>query len=161
MIPRARSTFPSGGSLCATRSAASIRKCSSAQISLSPRCASYSTFVQRWQVEVTFEEARRHLGLETQRQWSDRAIAGTTPVLLSLFTLVALLATRLVRAGTLPMALAAWYQKPTPTFSDALAAVRAELWRHQGFYLSTVPSRIPKPARRWLARLTDALCHGA
>jgi hypothetical protein len=51
-------------------------------------------FVRRWQVEVTFEECRRHLGVETQRQWSDRAIARTTPVLLSLFSLVTLLATR-------------------------------------------------------------------
>ena len=49
-------------------------------------------FVRRWQVEVTFEEARRHLGVETQRQWSDAAIARTTPVLLGLFSLVTLLA---------------------------------------------------------------------
>ena len=27
--------------------------------------------VMRWSVEVTFEEARAHLGMETQRQWSD------------------------------------------------------------------------------------------
>src|SRR4051795_13755086 len=30
-------------------------------------------FVQRWQVEVTFREVRDHLGVETQRQWSDQA----------------------------------------------------------------------------------------
>lgn len=68
-----------------------------------------SYFVHRWQVEVTFEEARRHLGLETQRQWSDRAIARTTPVLLGLFSLVTLLATRLVRDGQLPVRTSAWY----------------------------------------------------
>jgi hypothetical protein len=118
-------------------------------------------FVQRWQVEVTFEEARRHLGLETQRQWSERAIARTTPVLLALFSLVTLLATRLVRAGVLPMAQAAWYQKATPTFSDALAAVRAELWRQQAFAISSGSAEIPKPARRLVARLTDVLCHAA
>jgi hypothetical protein len=28
-------------------------------------------FVMRWQLEVTFQEVRRHLGFETQRQWSD------------------------------------------------------------------------------------------
>jgi len=49
-------------------------------------------FVQRWQLEVTFEEARRHLGVETQRQWSDKAIARTTPLLLGLFSWVTLLA---------------------------------------------------------------------
>ncbi len=118
-------------------------------------------FVQRWQVEVTFEEARRHLGLETQRQWSDRAIARTTPVLLSLFSLVTLLANRLVRAGTLPLQRTAWYQKTTPTFSDALAAVRAELWRGEGFDISTPPVEMSKRSRRILRRLADILCRVA
>ena len=36
-------------------------------------------FVLRWQLEVTFREVRAHLGVETQRQWSDLAIARTTP----------------------------------------------------------------------------------
>ena len=35
-------------------------------------------FIRRWTVEVTFEEVRRHLGVESQRQWSDLAIARTT-----------------------------------------------------------------------------------
>ena len=82
-------------------------------------------FVRRWQLEVTFEEARRHLGVETQRQWSDAAVARTTPVLLGLFSVVTLLAARLVRDGRLRVRTAAWYAKPTPTFGDALAAVRA------------------------------------
>ena len=43
-------------------------------------------FVLRWQLEVTFQEVRSHLGVETQRQWSDRAIALTTPVLMGLFS---------------------------------------------------------------------------
>jgi hypothetical protein len=47
-------------------------------------------FVQRWQVEVTFQEARAHLGVETQRQWSDKAVARTTPCLLALFSIVSL-----------------------------------------------------------------------
>ena len=118
-------------------------------------------FVQRWQVEVTFEEARRHLGLETQRQWSDRAIARTTPILLALFSLVTLLATRLVYASTLPLHATAWYRKTTPTFSDALAAVRAELWRHQSLRISTFRVDISKSARRLLTRLTTILCEAA
>jgi hypothetical protein len=52
-------------------------------------------FVQRWQVEVTFQDARAHLGVETQRQWSDKAIARTTPCLLALFSIISLLADRL------------------------------------------------------------------
>jgi hypothetical protein len=85
-------------------------------------------FVRRWQVEVTFEEARPHLGMETQRQWSDLAIARTTPVLLGLFLLVTLLANTLVSQGRLPVRQAAWYVKTVPTFSDALAAVRSHWW---------------------------------
>ena len=43
-------------------------------------------FVLRWQLEVTFQEVRTRLGVETQRQWPDRAIARTTPVLPGLFS---------------------------------------------------------------------------
>ena len=49
-------------------------------------------FITRWSIETTFEESRAHLGFETQRQWSDLAIERTTPCLLSLYSLVALLA---------------------------------------------------------------------
>jgi hypothetical protein len=124
-------------------------------------------FVRRWQLEVTLEEARRHLGLETQRQWSDRAIARTTPVLLGLFSLVTLLANRLVRAGTLPLESTAWYAKATPTFSDALAAVRAELWRAEGLLdFDTSRSqrkrtKFSKRSRQLLRRLATLLCRVA
>ena len=78
-------------------------------------------FVPRWNIEVTFEELRAHLGVETQRQWSDRAIARTTPSLFGIFSLVTLLATRLVADGALPVARAAWYHKDQATFSDVRA----------------------------------------
>jgi len=82
-------------------------------------------------VEVTFEEMRRHLGMETQRQWSDLAILRTTPCLLGIFSLVTLMADRLARTGALDVQRDAWYEKPRPTFSDALAAVRILLWKQQ------------------------------
>jgi hypothetical protein len=85
--------------------------------------------VMRWSVEVTFEETRAHLGLETQRQWSDLAIARTTPVLLALFSLVTLLALRLSQAGPMPVETTAWYHKTEPTFVDCMALVRRHLWR--------------------------------
>ena len=85
--------------------------------------------VMRWSVEVTFEEARAHLGVETQRQWTDKAIARTTPVLLGLFSLVTVLALRLCPEGRLPVADAAWYRKPEATFTDCLAVVRQQIWR--------------------------------
>ena len=83
----------------------------------------------RWSLEVTFEEARAHLGLETQRQWSDRAITRTTPVLLGLFSLVTLAALRCHEAGLLSAERTAWYTKEEPTFSDCLRLVRGRLWQ--------------------------------
>ena len=85
-------------------------------------------FVMRWQLEVTFEEARAHLGVETQRQWSKLAIGRTTPALLGLFALVTVLAHGLLQGQELPARSAAWYSKPLPTFSDTLALVREQLW---------------------------------
>jgi hypothetical protein len=89
--------------------------------------------VMRWSVEVTFEESRAHLGVETQRQWSDKAIARTTPVLLALFSLVTVLAIRLSQEGPLPVPVTAWYHKAEPTFADCLALVRRHLWRTRYF----------------------------
>ena len=86
-------------------------------------------FVLRWQEEVTFEESRAHLGIETQRQWSEKAIARTTPLLLGLFSLVTLLAHTFLQGAALPVREAAWYMsKRLPTFSDTLAFVRQKLW---------------------------------
>jgi hypothetical protein len=93
-------------------------------------------FVMRWQLEVTFHEVRDHLGVETQRQWSDWAILRTTPALLGLFSLVTLLANTHAMKGKIPVRQAAWYCKPLPTFSDALALVRQEVWQHRYFQLS-------------------------
>jgi hypothetical protein len=85
-------------------------------------------FILRWNVEVTFEEARAQLGLETQRQWSDLAIARTTPLILGLFSLVTLLAYQLTKDKPFPVRTSAWYVKQEPTFSDALALVRRHIW---------------------------------
>jgi hypothetical protein len=93
--------------------------------------------IMRWSVEVTFEEARAHLGLETQRQWSDQAIARTTPVLLALFSLVTVLALTLSQDGNIPVPMTAWYRKGEPTFSDCLALVRWHLWRARYLVNST------------------------
>ncbi len=84
--------------------------------------------VMRWSVEVTYEEVRAHLGFETQRQWSDKAIARTSPVLLALYSLVILLALQLSQGGLIPVEATAWYHKSEPTFVDCLALVRRHLW---------------------------------
>lgn len=119
-------------------------------------------FVRRWAVEVTFEEARAHLGMETQRQWSDKAIARTTPAVLALFSIVTLLGNH--RYGKQPeqfVRQSAWYVKRLPTFSDALATVREQLWREAGFRTSRSEADSVKVDRALLERLTDALCYAA
>lgn len=117
-------------------------------------------FVRRWQVEVTFSEVRAHLGVETQRQWSDKAIERTTPALLGLYSLVTLWAEDLLRQGAAPYA-AAWYLKNAFTFTDAIAAVRRRIWI--GDICDTSPSdrEMPKIPPDRLIRMADALCFAA
>jgi DDE superfamily endonuclease len=118
-------------------------------------------FVCRWQREVTFEEARRHLGVETQRQWSEAAIRRTTPALLGLFSLVTLCAhQQLTHPAQVPRQ-AAWYRKPRPTFSDALALVRRQLWTVDGYPISPARTHMVKVPHALLERLTEALCYAA
>jgi hypothetical protein len=118
-------------------------------------------FVQRWQLEVTFAETRIHLGVETQRQWSDRAIARTTPCLLGLFSLVTLLAARLGAAQRRAVAGSAWYRKSQPTFSDTLAIVRRQIWREQGFPMSRRGHNVRKPKPALQKAIAYALCNAA
>ena len=118
-------------------------------------------FILRWRVEVTFQEARAHLGVETQRQWSDLAIARTTPALLGLFSLVTLLAHQLAGRNQLSVRRAAWHVKQWPTFSDALAAIRYQLWHHRDFHLSLPKADVVEIPRSLLKRFIDALCYAA
>lgn len=85
-------------------------------------------FIWRWNVETTFQECRSHLGLETQRQWSDKAIERTTPVILALFSITCLMALRLYRKNKIFPQASAWYDKKEVTFSDVLTFVRRHIW---------------------------------
>jgi len=118
-------------------------------------------FVRRWTMEVTFEEARAHLGLETQRQWHDLAIGRTTPALFGLYSLVALMAHALRQTEFPAVRTAAWYAKARPTLSDARAVVRRELWSTCHFSMSSVHSEIVEIPRSLLERFTDAVCYAA
>jgi len=118
-------------------------------------------FVRRWTMEVTFEEARAHLGLETQRQWNDRAIARTTPALLSLYSIITLTAHLLIEKGTTCVRNTAWYRKARPTFSDAMALVRRQLWDHLHFSMSQQEADIIKIPRALFERFMDAVCYAA
>jgi hypothetical protein len=121
-----------------------------------------SWFVMRWQLEVTFQEMRRHLGFESQRQWSDLAIRRTTPALLGLFSLVTLFADGQMAQAAGAFRQAAWYHKRHPTFADALALVRKELWaQEQTFSGLRAETETVKVPRAFVERLTDAVCYAA
>lgn len=116
-------------------------------------------FILRWGLEVTFQECRAHLGLETQRQWSDLAIARTTPALLGLFSLVTLFVHQLTQTQPLPARSAAWYSKPEPTFSDAIAFVRFYLWTHMELAHSPVQTTFGLFSDSVLFGLVDSICY--
>ncbi len=97
-------------------------------------------FIRRWQMETTFQQVRTHLGVESQRQGSAKAIARTTPALLGLFSIVTLLTHELLKQQPLTLSAAAWYSKALPTFSDAIALVRRHLWADLTF---REPPQIP------------------
>ena len=92
-------------------------------------------FVLRWNIEVTFEETRAHLGIETQRQWSDKAIARTTPLLMGLFSIITLIAFKMhLTKALVSQEMASWYNKQGElTFSDIIVIVRRQIWLNKYF----------------------------
>lgn len=93
------------------------------------------SFVERWQLESTFEECRRHLGVETQRQWSDRAVERTTPCLFASYSIINLMALELTKEKneSIPVQECSWYKKKYPTFSDVLNYLRLEILKTKYF----------------------------
>jgi DDE superfamily endonuclease len=117
------------------------------------------TFMNRWSLETTFEESRAHLGIETQRQWSDLAIDRTTPMLFGLYSLVVLFGRALHPEGGIPLAQAAWYHKHTATFHDLLAAVRRHFWGDFSFSTSPADPDVILVPRLILDRFARAVCY--
>ena len=116
----------------------------------------------RWQLEVTYQEMRAHLGVETQRQWSDRAVARTTPILMGLFSWIALAAHSLQQESPITQRTATWYAKPAPTFVDAIALVRRHLWlASEDFSMSVSDDDREKTVPELYARLIDSLAYAA
>jgi hypothetical protein len=108
-------------------------------------------YARRWNVEVTFEEARALLGLETTRHWCRQSVLRVTPILFGLFTAVVLVWQELPEPRRRQ---ACWsqtpcYRKHALTFADVLAAVRLELWE-----TSLLRHRV---GQRCLDRLTGPL----
>jgi hypothetical protein len=123
-----------------------------------------SWFVRRWQMEPAFQEVRQRLGFESQRHWSEIAVQRTAPAMLALFSVVTLLAHQYMTKSSAPDAArqTAWYDKRYPTFSDALALVRKELWAQEmSFCGSAQETETVKVPRQFVERLTDAVCYAA
>jgi DDE superfamily endonuclease len=117
--------------------------------------------VLRWNEEVTFEEVRAHLGVETQRQWSALAIARTTPALMGMFSLVTLIGYQLTLDQPMPVRTAAWYTKQTATFSDVIALVRRHLWTTLKYTNSACKSGYVPIPTEVLHGLIDTFCYAA
>ena len=115
-------------------------------------------FNRRWAVETTYEEARAHLGMETQRQWSDPAIFRTTPMLLGLYSVVTLYVHQNAARLALSPRRAAWYPKPAATFADALARLRQHLW-FERIVTSTTNTDMTEPTSPAIQRLIEAVCY--
>ncbi len=103
------------------------------------------------------------MGFETQRHWSELAVRRTAPVLLGLFSMVTLFAHRyMAKKSANVVRRAAWYDKKHPTFSDALAVVRKELWAQEATFCgSLAETDTVKVPREFMERLTDAVCYAA
>ena len=82
-------------------------------------------------------------------------------MVLGLFSLVTLFAHQRMRQGIETARRAAWYRKPSPTFSDALALVRKELWAHTTFRRSLWEPDMVEVPRAFVEHLTETLCYAA
>ena len=122
-------------------------------------------YIDRWGLEVTFEETREHLGVETQRQWSDKAIARSTPILMGLYSLVCLMGNRLDRGNQLKVEQTAWYKKEHVTFSDILKTVRMAIWRDNLFSqkgkITPYEKNITPEMAEWAEFLLQRFLHAA
>jgi hypothetical protein len=118
-------------------------------------------FVLRWRLEVTWQEARAHLGLETQRHWHALAMARTTPALLGICALVPRWAGQLAPEHALPVRQAVWYRTLQPPLADAIAVVRQHLWLSTHVYLSPAKADMVEIPCALLNRWTDTLCYAA
>ncbi len=85
------------------------------------------TYTGRWSIETTFQELRAYLGLETTRGWKERTVWRAAPCLFGLYSVVALLYAALPAGANRPGAVA-YRGKTEVAFSDAITAVRRQLW---------------------------------
>lgn len=115
-------------------------------------------FMTRWSLEGNFEESRAHLGIETQRQWSDLVSERASPLLFGLSRVVARFGYALDPDRCLPVAHAAWSRTQAAPLHDVLAAVRRHLWGHETFSTSPTDPDVVFVPRAPLQRWSLAVC---
>ena len=117
-------------------------------------------FTGRWSIEVTFQEARAHLGVETTRGWTRQTVLRAEPSLFGLYSIVALWFAALPESDRKDLAVE-WTGKVAITYSDAVTFVRRDLWRHWIFanpaYKPVVEKLSPKQRRELIRTITLAL----
>lgn len=116
-------------------------------------------FILRWNIEVTFEELRAHLGVETQRQWSDKAISRATPCLFALFSIIVLMAIEILKGKAMPALTSAWYSKREATFSDVIALVRKHIWSAKYFVNSSKNEEFTNLNDDFFKSIIETLCY--
>jgi hypothetical protein len=88
-----------------------------------------SLYTGRWSIEVTFQEARAHLGISTPRNRTKLSVLRTFPCLLGCFSVVSLLFHEKTKGQKVTPESWAWYHKPEVTFADAIGSVREMFWQ--------------------------------
>ncbi|MCA9038569.1 MAG: transposase [Planctomycetaceae bacterium] len=113
-------------------------------------------FVGRWDIEVTFEEMREHLGLETTRGRVRNTVLRVEPCLFLLHTLTAFWYSKLPthQSGKITVG---WRGKTSITFSDAIAAVRRCLWDVHLFQHPRIRPHVEKLPQSAKNAILDAL----
>lgn len=85
-------------------------------------------YTWRWNIEVTFQEAKEHLGVESTRNWCKQSVLRSFPCLLGLYSIVVLMFLRHQQSGgALHAATMPGNGRTHVTFSDVLATVRHSL----------------------------------
>ena len=119
-------------------------------------------YTGRWAIEVTFQELREHVGLETTRGRCAKTILRAEPCLLGLYTLVALWFSELPEKERRTPAVS-WTgsEKQALTFSDAITLVRRHIWRfwilESPRHATALQKLMPKEKHTLLEVLTQAL----
>ena len=120
-----------------------------------------SLYTLRWNLEVTFQEIRAHLGFETPRQRVEKSVLRMAPCLLGLYSLISLIYHEHLKRHNVVTCDRPCYTKSEATFSDAIAIVRRLFWEETIFaqpYFRRVCKNLPPKLNEFVL---DHLCQSA